>query len=508
MKRRYFFAASILWISVAVASTDPSVAYLPIRAVPNSLDPSQLKVDSASYIFRQVAEGLFAIGDGFQIYPRLAENMEWSRDQKRLTIRLRKAKFSDDSAVDASAVVRSLKYCVRNAEKTLLVAVRSIEGYSSFIRDQSAPLSGIVIKSPNEIEIRLNRKAPLLLDDLAQADCHIVKPAANGSMDLLQGAIGSGPYRIKSTTKSEITIERRSNYPTALDGPDVAVYRQTEDFGRFDQLKSWVTMAAVEYRPASDDSFEEIEFSELGTHELIFNNAKPPFNRADVRRAVSLALDYRMLAKKLGWSPDTLQAGLVPLGMPGFHKREIEDRSTRLDEAKRLLRRAGFSESHPLKFTLLLSRLPAYEKETGLWPKLFSGVPISVQVDLIQHAERNQRQDKGDFQAMRVMKYAGSVESHRIFSSYLSNSTYNPTRSHEPECDKFTASSISTVDRETRFKLYERADHCLMEKAILVPLASIQPGYVLLKKPWKLSRTNRYLLYPYWISEWRHDGQK
>lgn len=508
MKRLLFATIYSAFLSLSVSAAEPTTAYLPIRAVPNSLDPSMLKVDSASYIFRQVAEGLFAIGEGFQIYPRLAESTEWSRNQKKVIIRLRDAKFSDGSPVNARAVVHSLSYCIRNAEKTLLVAVRAIEGYDKFVRAKTTSLSGIQIKSDKEIEISLNHHAPLLLDDLAQADCHIVRPALNGSMDLLKGATGSGPYRIKSVTSTEIILERTPNYYTSINGPDVGVFRQTEDFGRFERLKSWVTMAALEYRPKSDSAFTEIEFSELGSHHLIFNNSKPPFNNVNNRRAVALAIDYSVLAEKLEWSPDTLQAGFVPLGMAGFKKREIGDRAVRIEEAKKLLRQAGFTERRPLKFTLTLSSLPSYAKEAELWPKLFSGVPIQVHVDVVAHRERNLRQDRGEFQAMRVMKFAGSVESHRIFSSYLTGSIYNPTRSHEPECDRLTAASVSTVDRERRFNLYERIDDCLVNKAILVPLSSIQPGYVLLKKPWQLSRTNRYLLYPYWISEWRLDGQK
>ena len=68
MKYFYFATASLFLISSVAFSNVPTVAYLPIRAVPESLDPSQLKVDSASYIFRQIAEGLLAIGEGFQVY--------------------------------------------------------------------------------------------------------------------------------------------------------------------------------------------------------------------------------------------------------------------------------------------------------------------------------------------------------------------------------------------------------------------------------------------------------
>ena len=182
--------------SIGLAETD---AYLPIRSIPDSLEQSKLTTDTASYLFRQVAEGLFAVGEGYQIYPRLAESTEWSTDQKTLSIHLRNAKFSDGSSVSVRQVEDALLSCIKNSKKTLLVAVPAIEGYEAFAQGRTHSLSGLKAKSGAEIEIHLSRQAPLLLDDLAQADCHIVKPAADGSRDLLKGAIGSGPYRIQAT---------------------------------------------------------------------------------------------------------------------------------------------------------------------------------------------------------------------------------------------------------------------------------------------------------------------
>jgi oligopeptide transport system substrate-binding protein len=508
MKMSWMFIPTLLSIGhLAFAATPPTTAYLPLKALPVSLDPAQLKIANDSYIFRQIAEGLFSIGEAFQIVPRLAENVEWSTDQKRLTIKIRPAKFSDGTAVTAKDVADSLDYCIRNADKTLLVAVQAIEGYVPYSRGRVSKLSGLNVAGPSSLEIKLSRQAPLLLDDLAQGDCHIVKPSIDGSRDLLKGALGSGPYILKSTGPTDITLTRNPSYSGPLTGPDTAVFRSTSDYGQFDALKPWVTMATTDLKPLKDPAFNEIEISELGTYQLVLNNSKAPFNDVRVRRAVAQALDYQSLAKKMNWSEDTLQAGLVPLGMRGFIKRTLPERKETLKEATRLLKDAGYTAHHPLRFTVLFSSVPEYAREAAFWHDLFSGVPIIASTEIVSHADRNARMDRGDFQAARWIKYAGSTESHRLLLSYLSHSPFNPTRSHETKCDRLIEQSVSLQDREARFQLYSQADSCLMNQAILVPLASLQSGYVLLKKPWKLSRTNRYLLYPYWISEWRQDGE-
>jgi ABC-type oligopeptide transport system substrate-binding subunit len=295
---------------------------------------------------------------------------------------------------------------------------------------------------------------------------------------------------------------------TATLGPDIGIFRQTLDFGRFDRLKTWVTMATFESKPEFDPSFDAIEFADLGAHQLIFNNARAPFKRLDIRRAVGLALNYSLLAEKLQWAPETLQEGLIPLGMPGFKKRDLSNYQLRLNQAKHLLHMAGFSDQNPLRFSILLSKLPTYQKEAELWPLLFGDAPIKVTVELVDHAERNARQNRGDFQALRGLKFAGSIEAHRLLATYLSGSSLNPTRSRLRNCDKLILNSATASDRERRFNQYKKSEQCLLDKSILLPLASIQTGYVFLRKPWKLSRTNRYLLHPYWISEWRIDDSK
>ena len=69
------------------------------------------------------------------------------------------------------------------------------------------------------------------------------------------------------------------------------------------------------------------------------------------------------------------------------------------------------------------------------------------------------------------------------------------TKSARPCSQKF-------VDREKRFSVYKKAEDCLLDAAILMPLSTVQPGVALMRKPWKFTRQNKYLLYPYWISEW------
>jgi ABC-type oligopeptide transport system substrate-binding subunit len=485
----------------------PERVYLPVKSLPKGLLADQLKFVTDNYIYRQVAEGLFAIGNAFEIEPRLAESIHWSSDGKTVEIKIRSARFSDGTPITAHMVAQSLQHCVAMTERTLLVATRSIEGYDKFVGGKSPTLPGLREENDATVLIRLIQPAPLLLDDLAQAECHIIKPSPEGSYDLFRGAIGSGPYQIVSHGNTELSLQRNPHYYREVLGPREATFRVTSDFGDLERLKSWVTLAIVDGHVPPPENFEASESSDLAGHLLIFNHATAPFSNRELRRAVALAIDVWTLAHHMNWNPERLQQGLMPYGMQGFRRREPRELNANRAKARRLLAKQGYDNSHPLEFTVFLSDLPASRKEAEVWPLLFGDLPIRITPRLISYSEMAHRQETRNYDAMRIIKFAGSLEAHRLLASFLTGSRYNPTHSKEPRCDAMIQSALRTTDRENRQGEYLKADDCLLKAGFAVPLSSVSSGTVLLRRPWKLRRTNRYLLYPYFISEWARTAE-
>jgi oligopeptide transport system substrate-binding protein len=497
-----------IWFVIAALSLLPlrgfaeEPVYLPLRIVPEKLEPNHLVFAIDNYVFRQITEGLFSIGDGFRIDPKLAASSVWSADGKTLTVKLRDAKLSDGSPVTAALAADAISRCLRESDKTQLIAIQAISGYEEFVKGTARYPKGLKINGDKTIEIHLDRQSPLLIDELGQPECYIVKPAPNGSLDVLHGAIGAGPYVFHKRTDNEVTLKKNPGYYGTFGGPQTAVYRKTDAFGKFGELKSWVTMTTSETEPPSDSAFEKIETSELGTYQLILNNSKAPFNKANIRKAVALGADYFQLSEEMHWGAERLQAGLIPFGMPGFRHRTREGFDENRKTAAELLKKAGYTDADPLKFQIVLPESDLAKLEAVAWSKVFHGLPVQPSVQLISFQDYVSRLTSYDFQSLRVTKYPGSVEPHRMLAFFLSTSKYNLTRSKLPECDAITKSSLQSVNREERFKVYAQAEDCLLKNAVLLPLSSMTPTYVMMRKPWKMRRTNRYLLYPYWISEW------
>lgn len=135
--------------------------------------------------------------------------------------------------------------------------------------------------------------------------------------------------------------------------------------------------------------------------------------------------------------------------MRGFKPRRAK---RNLLKAGSILRAAGFTESRPLKFTILVARTDALPAEPAAWSRAFSG-----------------------------------------------------TRASAPDCDAMTLKALSLTDIDARNAQYGKADECLMSHHVLLPLASLEPRYALIRKPWSFMRKSRYNLSPYSVSLWKRD---
>ncbi len=479
--------------------TDPNTAYLPVKAIPSTLPVDRLVQVSDSHIADLVAEGLFGVTEGVQNSPHLALRAAWVEPGKLLRIELRRATYSDGTPVTPAGVIDALEHCMLSLENEVSFALREVDGYHEFKSKRAEHVRGMRVAFGNAIEIQTVRPAPLLINDLSDANCRILKPGPSGTIDLLQGAVGTGPYVLTGSGANEITLKRRDNYYGRNRGPERVVFRQTNHMGDFSKLQDWSSLIVTEADPGGAEAFNKFEFAELGTYQLIPNHSRPPFNQLSIRRALEAAIDFDRLARGMNWSRDRLQAGMFPFGMRGFHKRE---RMRDLDRAIQLLTKEGYTPANPLRFTITISKSAISEREVSVWPSVFEGAPIEAKVELLPHAELVKKRNAADFDALRIIKYPGRSEAQRLLAAYLSTSKWNTPRAQLPECDKLITQVLRTGDAEQRQRIYLLANDCLMRNALLVPLSSIQPGLVLVRKPWRLNRSNPYLLYPYLVSDW------
>lgn len=493
------FVIFALFYSLSSVAAQTTVS-VPLRSLPQSLQVDRLVQVDQNRVSNLMVDSLFKLGTNFRLTPNIAESVTWSKDGKTATIALKKVKFSDGTVVKANDIVTTLSQCIKMIETGINVSLQNIVGFKQFRQGRVKALSGIKSASEKTIEIQLVEKTPLLIDDLSHTACSIVKNSKGGSNDLFNGAVGTGPYILSSRDSQKLVLKKNKFFHGKNDGPDQVIFRSTQDYGDLESLKSWSDLILVDSETPPQDGFNRFPHSELGSYHLVFNNSKPPFDSEQRRKAVALALDFEALSSGMSWDSSRLQKGLFSYGMRGFLLRS--DLKPKTKEANEILRSLGYSKENPFSFTIYLAKSDHSDAEANAWPKLFPNAHILVKAEVISQKKLMERRDVGNFEALKIGKAPGSVDPYLILASLFKGSRYNTPKANQPHCDGLTHKALRESDSDSRFQLYKEAESCFLAHHVLVPLTSLNPGYVFLRQPWQLTRTNQYLLYPYSVNEW------
>ncbi|MET3790099.1 ABC transporter substrate-binding protein [Aquamicrobium terrae] len=355
------------WISFLVAAAMATAISLPALAArtdlvigiplePPHLDPTAgaaAAIDEVLYA--NVFEGLTRIGPSGEVLPALAESWEISEDGKVYTFKLRSGvKFHDGSDFEAGDVKFSLDRARAddsvNAQKILFEAIDNVEAVD-----------------PATVKITLKHPQGAFLYNMGWGDAVIVAPESAGTNK--EKPIGTGPFRFENWAKgASIRLARADGYwgePAYLDKVEFRIVPDAA--AAVPALLSGDVQAFPFFQP---DGVSQIEGDprfkiEVGATEgetlLSMNNKKEPFDKLQVRQAISYALDRQAII-------DGASAGLgTPIGshqspaskayvdLTGTYSHDIA-------KAKELLKEAGLENG--FKTTLKLPP-PSYARLGG-----------------------------------------------------------------------------------------------------------------------------------------------
>lgn len=338
----------------ALAARTDLVIGIPLE--PPHLDPTAgaaAAIDEVLYA--NVFEGLTRIGPSGEVLPALAESWDISGDGKVYTFKLRSGvKFHDGSDFEAGDVKFSLDRARAddsvNAQKILFEAIDSVEAVD-----------------PATVKITLKHPQGAFLYNMGWGDAVIVAPESAGTNK--EKPIGTGPFRFDNWAKgASIRLARADSYwgePAYLDKVEFRIVPDAA--AAVPALLSGDVQAFPFFQP---DGVSQIEGDprfkiEVGATEgetlLSMNNKKEPFDKLQVRQAISYALDRQAII-------DGASAGLgTPIGshqspaskayvdLTGTYSHDIA-------KAKELLKEAGLENG--FKTTLKLPP-PSYARLGG-----------------------------------------------------------------------------------------------------------------------------------------------
>jgi peptide/nickel transport system substrate-binding protein len=255
---------------------------------PTSLDPTADATASIDSMMTQnVFESLTTVAENGEVQPNLAASWEVSEDGLTYTFTLAEGvTFHDGSTLDAEDVVYSFERAMGedsvNPSKDIFEPIESVKAVDS-----------------QTVEITLSGKDAFFLFNMGQGDSAIV--AAESAEGNNANPVGSGPFKFDSWTRGDrLTLIKNPDHRDAADvALDKVVFRFISDPAAAtaammaEELDAFPGFPAPELLPQfeADPRFRVNVGSTEGEVILAMNNAKPPFDKVEVRRAVATAID-------------------------------------------------------------------------------------------------------------------------------------------------------------------------------------------------------------------------
>lgn len=417
------------------------------------------------------------LNENGKVEPWLLENFQ-QIDRLNWRLRLRpNVKFQNGKPLTAEIFARAMNRQIEKSPETKTV-----------IGEASA-------KAINENEIILTTKLPnpnvpaALADEgvFPIYDVETVEAAGEDTLKLIGKGVYTGIYKITGLNDREMSLERNENYylgpppfervsilfvsdPQARilavqnDEADIALYPQTQN------------KRMLENRT---DAFFNLSEKSSGGPGLFFNLQRSPFDDINVRKAVSLGLNYESLAK------ETMDGIYQPAN--GFYAPNLawakQNQKTDVGLAKNLLEESGWKtgadglrEKNGQKLTAELVIYPQQADFPALAVAIQAqlrnlGFDIKIrQVDDI-HAELKTSKTWNFYIIGSGTVTTGGAPDPILKRYFLSNSEENRTGINDKQLDEKIITLSQTFDEAERTKLlHEIQDIIILEKNYLVRL--------------------------------------
>ena len=443
---------------------------------------------------RDLFEGLVTEDADGSLIPGAAES--WDSDASGLvwTFQLRKnGKWSDGTDVTAGDFVYAMQRAVSPETASeyafILWPLKNAKAISKG-DDKQLDHLGVKALDNHTLQITLENPTPFLPGLLAH---HMAYPVPRKTVEehgqrwtRPGNLVSNGAYQLAEwKPQSHIKLTKNPYFREAdLVKTDTVFYYPTEDksseLKRFragelditddvpsDQIR-WI-------KKNIQDAFHNTPY--IGTYYLAMNLEKPPFKgNVNLRKALSLAIDRKILTEKVTQAGEIPAMGWVPPGMNIYKSQSMAesamDKKARKKKAQEYYAKAGYSRDNPVEFELLYNTSENHKKIaialSAMWKQVL-GVKTKLRNEewKVYLNSRTQRQ----FQLIR----AGWIGDYNDASNFLDLfrsdvGTMNPSSWKNKHYDQLMQQAESETDQQKRAVLMQKAEQILLDEMPLLPV--------------------------------------
>jgi peptide/nickel transport system substrate-binding protein len=308
--------------------------------------------NAQSGVLGMVYEPLFFTNlNNNQTTPLLGTSSSWNSDNTQLTVNLRSGvKWNDGQAFSSADVTYTFNTVLKEAK-----GVADVNGDWTYLQSVTAPDANTVLFTFSK---PYTPAAYYVLSATYIVPQHIWSSVTNPTTDN-PDLVGTGPFKLNKFTPALITYQRNTNYWNnssnkidELDYPAVKDNTTLEEKIITGQL-DWGGFAAdASFKSAyvdKDPTHNKYWFSSTANVVLYLNDSQAPFNDANVRQAISAALDRGAMSTQAenGYEAPANLAGLTANNAPYLESQFANPTTTpELTKVDSFLKASGYTKTN------------------------------------------------------------------------------------------------------------------------------------------------------------------
>ncbi|MCA1843264.1 MAG: ABC transporter substrate-binding protein [Actinobacteria bacterium] len=326
---------------------------------PTAIDPYNSQESEGILVTKQVFTGLVEIDNATsQIKPGVATTWDKNGDCTQWTFHLRPGTtFTNGEAVDANAFIRGMTRAAKQAAASdVAYHMAGIAGYTDIhgtgdanSKATATTFSGLSAPDPNTLVVKLSA-----------ADCEfdkktlqpVMSPVPTVAGDATNKTfndmpIGNGPFKMKEPWHHDqgITLLRNDGYfgtKAHLDEVDITIQPSQDALqaeykglqsGQYDYARlppELIPQAKSAYEPKGG-FLHKLTY---GINYLLVNVVNPPLNKAEARKAISLAIDRQAIIDGVFKGLQTKATSIIPPPLKDYYSANVCDTCDKPDVAK------------------------------------------------------------------------------------------------------------------------------------------------------------------------------
>ncbi len=463
-------------------------------AEPAYIDPVNLQESEGTQVGQALFDSLVTFDPlTSEVRPAAAETWESNEDATVWTFNLVEgAKFHNGRDV----VAEDFKYAwerIANPENESEISyhLSAVKGFSAMQDGEATELEGVRVVDDYTLEVTLEYafadfEYVVGHPALAPVPAEEVEAGDFGEMP-----IGNGPFKMSEPWARDqyIKLEKFADYygdMPYIDGIEFKILADSDtaflefQAGNIDftQIPTGQIQATVDQYGESPDGYslnpgQQVSLgTELATYFLLINNAEEALDDANVRRALSLAIDRQAICTTIFEDTREPATGIVPDGIFGFQDMGWEYSRYDVDEAKELLAEAGYPDGEGFPtIKLEYNTGVGHEDILQLVQQDFAELGITAELEGTEWAAYLDKLDAKDYQMGRL----GWIADYPIMDNFLyplfkTGSGDNYTGYSNTAVDEQLEEARRTTDDDERVELYREIERTIGADSPVIPL--------------------------------------